>query len=260
MKKADYKEIAKTYDISRSIAEETLDLWLAIILEKIGSRQKIEILDLGCGTGRFSIPMAILLGFSVTGADKSEEMLMKARKKDGADCVKWDIQDAMSLSYPNASFNAVFMSHLLHHVEDPLKVVEDCYRILKAGGVILNRYGSIEDISDDPEHRFFPETIGIDKTRTPTVEQVEKWFRAAGFNDVSSETISQNTYSSAEDRLKKAELKSTSVLTLISEFAFEKGIEKFRKYISKNPNDPWLVKDKMTITVGKKKDKCFSGW
>jgi len=252
MRKANYKQIANTYDVAHTLSDKNLELWIELISGKIGPCQKVEFLDLGCGTGRFSIPIATRLGYSVTGADNSEEMLQEARKKDGGAQVKWDIQDATSLSYPDRSFDAVFMSHLLHHVDEPLKVVKECYRVLRLGGTILNRYGAIEDIRDDPEHRFFPETIELDEVRTPTAEQVEKWFRTAGFNDVSSETVVQQTCRSAEERLRKAELKSISVLTLISQSAFEQGLETLRKYISDNPNDPWLLMDRITLTIGRK--------
>lgn len=155
MKKADYRKISATYDKARPISEQNLEKWLKLISEKIGYRQNVEFLDLGCGTGRFSIPMAARLGYTVTAADSSMEMLSKAKDKEGSTQVTWDIQDATSLSYPDRSFDVVFMSHLLHHVDEPLKVVRECYRILKPSGIIFNRYGAIEDIRGDPEHRFF---------------------------------------------------------------------------------------------------------
>ncbi|MCK5038595.1 MAG: methyltransferase domain-containing protein [Thermoplasmata archaeon] len=255
MKKANYDDIAAdTFDLSRPISEERLKTWLDLISENVNHKEKIEFLDLGCGTGRFSIPIAKRLGYSVTGADNSEEMLVKARKKDEASQVKWDIQDATSLSYPDASFDAVFMSHLLHHVDDPSDIVNECYRVLRPGGTILNRYGSMEDIRDDPEHRFFPGTIEFDETRTPTLKQVEDIFQNAGFKDVSSKVLVEEPYPSPEVRLRGAELKFTSVLTLIDQSEFEKGLENFRKYISDNPGDHWLLEDRMTLTSGKKSD------
>ncbi len=252
MKKADYRRIADTYDVARPLFEENLERWMTLISERIGSRQRVELLDLGCGTGRFSIPMATGLGYSVTGADNSEEMLEKARNKEGGDRVKWDLQDATRLSYPSGSFDVVFMSHLLHHLDEPPDVVRECYRILRPGGVILNRYGPMEDIRDDPEHTFFPESIEIDEARTPTIKQVEEWFGTAGFSDVSTEAIVQQTYRFAEERLRKAGLRCTSVLTLVGQSAFEKGLEAFRRYVSDNPNDPWLLMDKIALTSGRK--------
>lgn len=252
MRKADYRQIADTYDAARPLFDENLQRWMTLISDRIGTRQRVRLLDLGCGTGRFSIPMATRLGYSVTGADNSEEMLKKARNKEGGDRVEWNIQDATRLSYPTASFDVVFMSHLLHHLDKPLDVVGECHRVLRPEGVILNRYGPMEDIRDDPEHTFFPESIVIDEARTPTIEQVEEWFRVAGFNDVSTEAIVQQTYKSAEERLRKAGLRCTSVLTLVGQSAFEKGLETFRRYISDNPNDPWLLMDKIALTSGRK--------
>ena len=252
MKKADYGEIANTFDLSRPMSEERLEIWTSLVSEIINSEQKIELLDLGCGTGRFSIPIANRLGYSVTGADNSEEMILKARKKDVTKQVKWDIQDATSLSYPDASFDAVFMSHLLHHVDNPLEIIEECYRILKPAGTILNRYGSMDDIRGDPEHKFFPGVIELDEVRTPTRERVEDLFRIAGFKNISSKVLVEQPYPSPEVRLRGAELKFTSVLTLINQSAFENGLENFRKYILEKPNDHWLLEDKMTLTSGKK--------
>lgn len=248
--KADYTKIAATYDVARPISELNLALWLRLISEKIGPLEKVEILDLGCGTGRFSIPIATRLGYSVRGADSSKEMLSRAREKDVSKKVKWDVQDATTLSYPDGSFDVVFMTHLLHHVDEPLKVVRECFRVLRSSGIFFNRYGAIEDILDDPEHRFFPETVELDEARTPTVERVEEWFTVVGFEEIASETIVQRTFHSAEERLEKVRLKSTSVLTLISESAFELGLKNLREYISENPDDPWLLQDRLTLTTG----------
>jgi len=57
-----------------------------LISRMIGSRAEvIRFLDLGCGTGRFSIPVAERLGYLVTGADNSEEMLARAKSKEGVE-------------------------------------------------------------------------------------------------------------------------------------------------------------------------------
>jgi len=252
MRKADYRKIADTYDVSRSISEQNLQRWLEIISEKVGCRKKVEFLDLGCGTGRFSIPIATKLKYSVFGADASEDMLSKARKKDSLPSVTWNLQNASSLSYPDESFDVVFMSHLLHHVGKPLTVVSECYRILKPGGIVINRYGSIEDIRNDPEHKFFPDIIGIDEARTPTVRQVERWFKLVEFRGVTSEKIVQRTFASATERFEKTKLKCTSALTLIRKSTFKQGLKTFQKYISENPKDLWLLVDKMTLTTGVK--------
>ncbi len=251
IEKADYSKIAKVYDDARPLSEKNIDIWLKLIAEKINVQGDVTLLDLGCGTGRFTIPIATQLGYSVTGADASEDMVIKASVKKDAERAMWDVQDASSLTYSDDSFDAVFMSHLLHHVDGPLKVLGECSRVLKPGGVLLNRYGTLEDLND-PEHVFFPEVIEIDKERCATKSQMENWFKMSGFNRVSSKTITQQTYQKAEERLEAVKLKSTSVLTLISKTAYEKGLEAFHCYITQHQDEKWLLMDKITLTVGYK--------
>ena len=105
MKKADYSQIASLYDKGRTISEQNIDLWLRAIARLSGGSEGDRVLDLGCGTGRFSIPMATKLGYRVTGVDFSAEMLEVARGKDSDYVVTWDLQDAQDLSYPDNSFN-----------------------------------------------------------------------------------------------------------------------------------------------------------
>jgi ubiquinone/menaquinone biosynthesis C-methylase UbiE len=251
IEKADYSKIAKVYDDARPLSEKNITMWINLVAEKINREDNISLLDLGCGTGRFTIPFASQLGYTVTGTDASEDMILKASLKKGAERVMWAIQDATSLLFPSDAFDVVFMSHLLHHIDAPAKILSESYRVLKPGGVLLNRYGALEDLND-PEHVFFPETIKIDQARCATKPQMEKWFQMVGFSRVSSETILQQTYQSAEERLKVVQLKSTSVLTLINNEAYEKGVTAFHQYITQHPDDPWLLMDKITLTIGYK--------
>ncbi|MEE9506424.1 MAG: hypothetical protein V3V98_04685, partial [Thermoplasmata archaeon] len=101
----------------------------------------------------------------------------------------------------------------------------------------------------------FPGSVEIDEARTPTVKQVEEWLRVAGFNDISTEVIAQQTYRTAEERLRNTGLRCTSVLTLVGESAFEKGLESFKRYVSDSPDDPWLLIDKIALTTGGKTEK-----
>ena len=250
MKKADYGKIAVFFDTGRSLQRQNTDWWLELIFKYAKAREGTRVLDLGCGTGRFALPMASRLNYCVVGADSSEEMLTKAREKDTDGLVAWDYQDAQNLTYRDASFDVVFMSHLLHHVDCPVKVLRECKRVLTASGVVIVRYGAIEQIRHDVEHTLFPEVLAIDEARTPTIEVVEKWLSDAGFSGIITEEVIQQTFESSVARLGAAKAKNTSALTMISPEAFEQGIHHLSKYVKENPNDPWLLFDRLTLTVG----------
>jgi hypothetical protein len=112
----------------------------------------------------------------------------------------------------------------------------------------------MEQIRNDVIHTFFPQTIEIDDRRTPTRRLVEKWLVEAGFISISSEEVVQQTYQTGVEHLDAVRAKSTSVLSMISEESFQTGLHNLEQYIAKNPDDEWLLFDKMTLTVGHKMD------
>ena len=181
MKKADYRKIASFYDKGRSLPDEIISLWMKLISRYAGDSANTRILDLGCGTGRFTVAIANQLGYCVTGVDMSDEMLAEAKVKDINNLIQWDHQDAQSLTYDDESFDVIFISHLLHHVDSPVLVLKEARRVLVSSGVILIRYGAIEQIEHDVVHTFFPEALEIDKARTPLVLTVESWLKETGF-------------------------------------------------------------------------------
>lgn len=93
------------------------------------------------------MPMTRRLGLAVTGADASGEMLEKARQKDINLEVSWVQTNASDLNFENGVFDCVFMSHLLHHVDSPQKVISECFRVLESNGVIVIRYYGLPSAS-----------------------------------------------------------------------------------------------------------------
>ena len=252
MKKADYGKIASFYDKGRSMSEVNMSMWLDLIAAYWKGKKGARVLDLGCGTGRFALPIAKQFDVDVTGADSSAEMLAKAVRKDCQSEVTWILAEAGALPFPNESFDLVFMSHLLHHVDSPFAVITDCHRVLKPLGNVLIRYGVMNQIRNDVEHTFFPQVCEIDEPRTPTQDKTEKWLSKAGFQDICSHEIRQQTYQNVRAHIEAAGAKSTSVLSMISETSFQTGMRRLSEYAAKNPDDTWLLFDLMTLTTGRK--------
>jgi len=252
MKKADYNKIASFYDKGHVIREKNLKLWINMISEHLTIGDDTKLLDIGCGTGRIALPLAAGLPISVTGADSSWAMLEKAKNKDTDGLVRWEYQDAESLTFPDESFDGVFMSHLLHHLDAPRQALGECVRVLKKAGVVIIRYGAMEQIRDDYRHTFFPETLEIDELRTPSVKAVENWLEKAGLTSINSVEVRQETFENSEQLLDATRHKLTSVLTMISKQAFNEGFKKLNDYILGHPDDPWLLENRLTLSVGYK--------
>ena len=95
-----------------------------------------RVLDLGCGTGRFSFLMAARGAREVVGLDLSERMLALAEAKRGSGSpvrfLKGSLLDP-SLVEP-ASMDLVFSSTTLHYVDDLRGALAGIARVLKPGG------------------------------------------------------------------------------------------------------------------------------
>lgn len=97
-----------------------------------------KILDVGCGTGNFSIKLA-QKGCEVTGIDISKPMLEKAAKKAKKLNLDIDFKKAniVNLEFEDNHFDSVFSMAAVEFIEDLEKAMQEMKRVVKPGGKIL---------------------------------------------------------------------------------------------------------------------------
>lgn len=96
-----------------------------------------EVLELGCGTGIFTETIA-KNSKHVYATDLSDELLSTARKKlSNVEQVTFQKEDCMGTSFASNKFDTVFMANLIHVVEDPLRTLQESYRVLKNDGLLI---------------------------------------------------------------------------------------------------------------------------
>lgn len=102
-----------------------------LLVKTANITDKDYVLEIGCGTGLFTRKVYDATKAKIVGTDLSEELLVEARHllPQGA----FFIENAMDLSYKDGSFDVVFGSSVLHHL-DYQKSLEEIYRVLKKGG------------------------------------------------------------------------------------------------------------------------------
>jgi ubiquinone/menaquinone biosynthesis C-methylase UbiE len=112
-----------------------------------------EVLDVPCGYGRHSIPLAAA-GYRVTGVDRSQVMLDEARRRAGdGETPRFVLSDMRGLPFPDASFDAVlnlFSSLGYRGEEGDRQALGEFRRVLRPGGALV-----IETMHRDRLMRIF---------------------------------------------------------------------------------------------------------
>lgn len=107
-----------------------------------GAQSGDRVLDIGCGPGYFARMLAQTVGpkGSVVGIDAAPEMIDYARRKAGSlpNC-RFESGAAESLAFPDASYDVVVSSLMMHHIPDELRLqaVREMRRVLRPGGTLL---------------------------------------------------------------------------------------------------------------------------
>lgn len=145
----DDPRVAALYDIFDSDRSD-LDVYAAIAGE-LGARR---VLDLGCGTGTLAVMLA-QRGLEVVGVDPAAAMLEVARRKPGAERVRWICGDAASPALEGTEVDLVTMTG---NAAQAIVDDADWHRTLQAVHDMLA-----------PEGRL------VFETREPSVRAWEAW-------------------------------------------------------------------------------------
>jgi len=98
----------------------------------------LRLLDIGCGGGLLSEPMA-RLGAEVLGADAAERNIPVARLHAEQSGLAIDYRNttAEALAEAGERFDVVLNMEVVEHVADPLAYLTACQHLLKPGGLMI---------------------------------------------------------------------------------------------------------------------------
>ncbi|MFW6316440.1 MAG: methyltransferase domain-containing protein [Cyanobacteriota bacterium] len=96
------------------------------------------VLDVGCGIGGSTRILAKDYGFDVTGVTISQKQVERATEltPEGV-TAKFQVDDALALSFPDNSFDVVWSIEAGPHMPDKAKYASEMVRVLKPGGILV---------------------------------------------------------------------------------------------------------------------------
>jgi SAM-dependent methyltransferase len=122
-------------------------------LDVLGEVAGLDILELGCGAAQWSISLA-KLGARPVGLDFSSRQLEHARRAMSAAGVDFPLVGASAEDVPldDETFDVVFCDHGAFNFADPRKLMPECSRLLRPGGLLaFNKVSPLLDLVWDLE-------------------------------------------------------------------------------------------------------------
>lgn len=243
-----YDQLAPTYGHARRLDAPVEARWLKLLARHLRLGPGARVLDLGCGTGRFSRPLAERLACRVVGLDLSTAMLRQARVK-AAHGLSWLAGQAELAPCATGVFDACLASYILHHVRDVRATLAEAFRVLRPGGRLGIRLSSHAQLRRLLDYRFFPSALALDLARTPDVRLVIRLLGELGFTEIESYVVRQPFITSGREHLDKLRQRYTSSLALIPETEFAAGLAAAEAYFRHTPAPPHAAYKETTFLI-----------
>ena len=234
----DYDRTAmpEVYDTGRTHAPGVMAHWLAAIESHVPRGGIEQLVDLGCGTGRFTGTLAGLYGAKAIGIDPSTKMLAAARAKPWPEGVRFERGAAEAVPLADACCDLVFMSMVFHHIGDRDAAARECRRLCRAPGYLAIRQPSREQIGAYPYLPYFPGVEAIARARLPTRRTVHDTFTKAGFTPIARIAVAHQLATSWAGYVEKLSHRADSFLASIPDDEFSAGLAQMRREIPQRQN------------------------
>lgn len=141
-----FDRVANLYDSTRGYTAEVSAAIAEGIMRHGPLAPGAAALEIGSGTGRITLPL-LERGANITGVDISERMTERLRAKYDAERAArpgqpWGqlvtrLADSVRLPFPNASFDAVIVVHVLHLITNWREALDEAQRTLRPGAPLL---------------------------------------------------------------------------------------------------------------------------
>ena len=175
-----YDQIGGHYNNTRKADSFIVDR----LYRYLNPRERGKYLDIGCGTGNYTIALNER-GVNYVGVDPSIEMLKKARERTRT--VEWIIGRSEKLPIDDVSVDGVTATLTIHHWDNLDQAFRELLRVLKPFRRIVIFTSTSPQMKGYWLNHYFPKILEESTKQMPTFGIIEASMKKAGFKIIESE-------------------------------------------------------------------------
>jgi len=234
-----FARIAPTYDTLRPLSAGDRAGLEAMLREAAVGAEDL-IVEVGCGTGRLTLPLAGLTSARVMGVDAEARMLEVARAKDVAGRVDWVRGSAYRLPIADGTARLVVMAMVIHLLRQRTRAFGEARRVLRPGDGDA-RGGRLCIWTFTPRHveefylnAFFPGIAVIDRPRFPAVEVLTTELRRAGLAEVRVDVREEVRRIQIADVVDRVRGRYISTLAMLPPLEYRLGLQRLEELLAQD--------------------------
>lgn len=246
----DHSDIHLVYDSTREMLSTTRAVWRKHLEASVGLLEPRRVLDLGCGTGRYTrlVHEAFPRAMQIVGLDPARSMLGEAAAVSGAALPLLVRGVGEHLPFRDQHFDLVVVSMVFHHLVEPGLTLSEVRRVLQRSGLAYVRTPTRESLRSCFWLECFPRAQEIAEETVPSRRRVREQVAAEGLNLEEHESVRSAFASRPEDCVSKIAGRGISCLRQIPVSEFEAGLRTLKVRCRDLPGD-FVIEEDIDVFV-----------
>ncbi|WUJ68982.1 class I SAM-dependent methyltransferase [Kribbella soli] len=239
--------MGRVYVAGRRMPAAEVQRWTAAFATYLPDRRPLDVLDLGCGTGRLTPGLAEEFQGRVYGVEPSDRMRAAAEQHPGVSYLKGSAEE---IPLPEASVDAVLMFLTFHHWTDPLQGLREVHRVLRPGGVALLRTQFADLMPELFWYEYFPSAREVDAGMYLTLAATKELAVEAGLvPDDDVVRISAEEPRTLQERYERLSHRALSTFEHLPADELDRGFARFAADAERDPDRAMPVYDATTLVL-----------
>lgn len=215
----------RDYRLSRELGAENRALWSAVFARRAPACRPLKVLDLGCGTGRYTAMLAETFGAAI-GVEPSDRMREEAMRATNDPSIRFLAGRAEAIPLPDGGVDLALMFLSFHHVRDRAAAAREIARVLTPQGRVFIRSVFSDRMPEIGWHAYFTGAREVELAMFPTVAEVEAAFAPVGLRALALDRIEERMAGSLAEDAARLRTRSISTFEHLPEAEIEQGFRR----------------------------------